>query len=171
MRAISQENSLKHFGIPGMKWGVRRSEERLARQNGRKEYNDAKTKSKEQVKATLERGKTVAKETRNLRDIQPYKQTGGIVTKFIGKTGKIYSSKDIDNAVGYIADKDFKRQKVLAIMVLASMAAPAIIAGAKAVASPEFKSSVSSGLNFMKNVDLKSIRYDNIAKAFVGVLR
>ena len=34
------DKTLQHYGIPGMKWGVRRSEAQLARARGKKSWSD-----------------------------------------------------------------------------------------------------------------------------------
>lgn len=51
MEAPTFEETLAHYGIPGMKWGVRRSKKQLAKAAKKEAKKQAKTPSEDAVKA------------------------------------------------------------------------------------------------------------------------
>lgn len=50
------DSFLKHYGVKGMKWGVRRSERQLAKANARREASSEDSRSAQDSQATIKKG-------------------------------------------------------------------------------------------------------------------
>jgi hypothetical protein len=62
------DNELKHFGVPGMKWGVRKEQyKQLNRQQKRQVKDYAKLRKQKQVRAQLEKRHKELEKTLNLK--------------------------------------------------------------------------------------------------------
>ena len=87
----------------------------------------------------------------------------------MNKHGERFTPKEIDAGLAYKVRKETQKYNIKRAIKIGSATVPVMIGIAKAFNTPEIKAAASVGMNFLKTVDLKSIKYDSINKAFTGV--
>ena len=185
---------LIHYGVLGMKWGIRKADRLSARtkQLSEKRSDIRKTKgaadkayiktSKQwyltKSKRNLQKaknendsvGKALAKS--DIRDAKSFKKHG-TAQYFASYVKKVYGSnlsKNELNAIQSIENQrsatKYKVKRTLRVLgPIVLTVGPGLITAAS---SPQFKEAVHNGKNFASSVDWKSVRYDVAEKAFTG---
>jgi len=92
----------------------------------------------------------------------------GYPKEYMNKHGERFTPKEIDASLSYKVRKETRKYNIKRAVKIGSVAIPALLGAVKTFNSPEVKAAVSVGVNFLKTVDLKSIKYDSINKAFTG---
>lgn len=180
-----------HFGIKGMKWGIRRyqnkdgsytpagkkrysdetDDKRITsnfKRESRSTYKEKQNEAKRKLQEELKLGKEVYKKTGgfNGNNIAPYKQHGGIVTKWIAKDGTILDSKQMRAGELYWSRVNQRKNNIRTAAIVGSIVAPAVVGAIKNLDTDSISSAVKSGMDFIRTHDFKTIKYDSIEKAF-----
>lgn len=87
------QNSLQHYGVKGMKWGVRRSEAELARSSGTKPRVSEDVKSVRKTQEKINKGGT---QTLSNQELRSYLERMDLERRFSQTVGNIHKQGAVD---------------------------------------------------------------------------